>query len=913
MNWEAIDQFAQYHPLWFESARRYTPSPEHLNVFNELAPTTWRLHRRDISYLAEPPHLTRPDQGWKIHISARTDDTVPVLCRALPILLAAEVSFKFIADRRLTSQINGKLWPRGSSGKFITIYPADLSQFHALGNALAAALIDFAGPYVLSDKRWPGSKSVFYRYGGFRRNVKRHLDGTYNLTITAPEGRRVLDLRTPFWSLPEWVTDPFPAATETSDPAVGLNNGRFLVTGAISFSNRGGVYTGVDTLTGTDVVIKEARQHVEIGQRRVEATQTLEKEHRLLDRLSDTGYFVRPIAFFREWEHAFLVQEYVAGDHLGRYSIGTHPLYSGRLSRESLVTYFRQMRRLWSDIAKAIAAAHERRIVLADLSFTNVLLTPDHKIRICDLEASFEEGRDAQVGLYTPGFIGSDAFTSGVSGKLDDYHSLGAIMMGSIMLINGAVGFYPDARPRFLAELRADLDLPTPLLSLIDDLMDGHVARYHSVADAINRLPFESEDQSFSRPRLASKPSAADLLGDRENLRGQARDTVAGIIRYIHAVADTSREDRLFPADLSVFETNPLSVAHGAAGVAYAVQTITKNVPGSYIDWISARPLSDETYPPGLYVGYSGVAWALRELGQTDRAVDLLRRAGRHELVWSGVDIMHGCAGYGMACLKFWMTGLGETFLTEAVHAGEIIMSTCKSDSRGLFWLNSDGNVPIGYGYGGSGVALFLLYLHLATGNASFLQGGRRALDFDLAAATRTDGIISGFPHVVAADARLSRERVSLPYWNAGTAGVMTTLFRYCALDSDERLSACVRSISPDLIRKYTVFPQLFRGLAGLGNALLDGWLFTKERDFLAAAWRVAEGVLLFRIDRPTGLSFPGEQSRRESTDYATGSSGVALFLNRLLLSDSAGAGNFNFVLDELFESHGRETSRISP
>ena len=53
-------------------------------------------------------------------------------------------------------------------------------------------------------------------------------------------------------------------------------------------------------------------------------------------------------------------------------------------------------------------------------------------------------------------------------------------------------------------------------------------------------------------------------------------------------------------------------------------------------------------------------------------------------------------------------------------------------------------------------------------------------------------------------------------------------------------------------------------------------------------------------MDRPEGIGFPGEQTARESADFATGAAGIALFLNRLHQAEVAIAPNFNFVVDEL-------------
>ncbi len=75
---------------------------------------------------------------------------------------------------------------------------------------------------------------------------------------------------------------------------------------------------------------------------------------------------------------------------------------------------------------------------------------------------------------------------------------------------------------------------------------------------------------------------------------------------------------------------------------------------------------------------------------------------------------------------------------------------------------------------------------------------------------------------------------------------------------------------------------------------------FTGDEASLAGAWQAADGAMHFEIEAPEGICFPGEQAVRESADYATGTAGVALFLNRLLRADGQGLTNFNFLLDEL-------------
>jgi hypothetical protein len=44
-------------------------------------------------------------------------------------------------------------------------------------------------------------------------------------------------------------------------------------------------------------------------------------------------------------------------------------------------------------------------------------------------------------------------------------------------------------------------------------------------------------------------------------------------------------------------------------------------------------------------------------------------------------------------------------------------------------------------------------------------------------------------------------------------------------------------------------------------------WEQTSNEQYLIDAWQTAEGALLFSIDRIEGITFAGEQARRESAD----------------------------------------------
>lgn len=910
--WDAILNYGQQHPRYFEPLSQYAPTAELLAVYQRHAPASAGLHRRGLWLISHPEGATLVQQGWKIHVSTAPDTAEEVLERTLPILVAHGVPFKFLLDRATLVRTSAKRWARGSSGKFITVYPGDEAEFSLVAKELANALDGIPGPFILSDRRVPGSANVFYRYGGFKAVKRLQPDGTDCLMISDPDGNDVPDIRNPFYRKPVWATDPF-AEPDAPRGVPDLNNGRYAITRALTFSNAGGVYVALDKHTGDEVVIKEARPQVLVGARALDAQQMLTKEYEILRLLADTGRYVQPVELFTEWEHTFLVEKFIDGEQMSSRSIRLNPLINGDLSRANLIGYYTEQQRQWLELLAAIVEAHRIGVVLADLSFTNVLIDKaDGRVVLIDLEAAIRVGRDQPIGLHTPGVSSPAATRAADAVAADDYYSFGALMLGSVMVINSAVGHHPPALAGFLVELSADLRLPSGLAEIITSLMrpsgaavpDPELLRHQIAA-----LDFAGHDGWSSPVPLAGTPSEPDGIPADELDR-----LVTGTTAQIRETADLHRADRLFPMFLLGYETNPYSVSYGAAGVLHVLQEIEGQVDGRFASWLLSGNWSDpQVCPPGLYTGTAGIAWVLDELGYHDIAIRALADAGRHPLAHVEPGVFSGTAGLGLACLRLSTRSVdpeqATSALAYALECGRRLSDTALHDERGAHWLPGPGpgrtpenerQQPIGYGTGASGIALFLLYLSQATGDPSWRELGRQALDHDLSWAWR---LTAGFVEFPSHTHEPTEEpKVIRGYWDEGTAGVATALLRYRVVADDDGLRSAWTVMRPDLCRKYAVLPQLFHGLAGVGMALQDAAELLGDAEAGSAARRLARGVALFAVPREHGTAWPSEQCFRESSDLATGAAGVAMFLHRLREPATGRSSNVNFVLDELLD-----------
>jgi lantibiotic modifying enzyme len=244
-----------------------------------------------------------------------------------------------------------------------------------------------------------------------------------------------------------------------------------------------------------------------------------------------------------------------------------------------------------------------------------------------------------------------------------------------------------------------------------------------------------------------------------------------------------------------------------------------------------------------------------------------------------------------MTALRFFVATGNELYLKKAKEAGTRLILTAKKSGQGYSWMSSD-QCPLGLAHGSSGIGLFLLYLYLVTHDERYLAAGTQALEFDLSAAIATrDGGVSWAESTASAS-------TLYPYWRFGSAGIGTALLRFQRVMESPRYASILNSIFIDTDRKYAVFPGRFNGLAGIGEFMLDMYDFTGEARFRESANRLADGIMLFMVERDGGFAFPGELLCRLCCDYGTGSAGIALFLNRLM-----GRQGNDFMLDMLFES----------
>jgi serine/threonine protein kinase len=860
------------HGDYHENVDSYAPrQTDFYDLISCKLPTGWEITRHGIWFHCGAAHNIIPEQGWKIHLSASRTSAREILDRVSSILFAAgDTHFKFALDAPTLFLLNGKNWPRSASGKFITVYPANSRRFLELIDQLHIDTREFCGPHILSDYRYQDSRVVFYRYGGMKLREAMDVTGERTPVLIAPDGIEVPDRRMPYPTTPDWAETAMPIQQpgEKQAGSYSLRDGRFQIEGVLDFSSAGGVYHGTDRQTGAQVVIKEARPWIESSHDQ-DAVTLLKKEHRLLTLLADTGMAPRPVDLFQEGTHWFLAEEHVAGVSLHAHSASHNILLRTRPSNEDYRTWYETFRMIALQLSEIVRVLHSRNIVFADFSTSNLVVEKrTNKLKLIDFEAAYEIGIDQPTGICTPGFTAQRVLDGAVASREDDYYSVGAVLMAYLLPINGLFQFKREAKEEFIGLIQRDARLPKSSAEMILALLERG-----------------SGSQAVPQAAAAMLPPTYEVAGpDKEEAPAPDYGRVPEeIVEHILTVASYDRTDRLFPADAKVYSTNSLSLAYGASGIAYAIKKITGSVPSAMTEWILARPTSFETYAPGLYMGLSGISWALLELGEQRQAEKMFRLACEHPLRERAFDLFYGLAGWGMTSLRFFVETGDEVYWQRALQCGEKLLEPASD------WIwHRQPDRPVGLAHGSSGVALYLLYLYLATRKERFLAAGKEALENDLAAGVETaDGGLAW-------GAAINSQKTIYPYWRYGSAGVGTAVVRYCRVLGVNAYRSVLEKIFIDTDREYAVQPGRFLGLAGIGDFLLDAWAFTGEQKYLDSAHKIARGVMRFAVKRQ-GVAFPGDALSRLCCDYATGSAGIALFLNRLM-----GRQGADFLLDGL-------------
>ncbi|HET9172890.1 MAG TPA: class III lanthionine synthetase LanKC [Actinospica sp.] len=793
-------------------------------------PEGWRAASAGDRWHLAPADHRLPDQGWKIHVSATPGSAPAVLDTVWDHSLGARLAFAFLRSPAALLARNSVHAERGAAGKFATLYPADEDELERTLKELDGALAGQPGPCVLSDLRY-GAGPLYVRYGGFAPRWCRDASGERVPAIADPRGRLVPDQRGPAFAPPPWVAVPrFLAPHLAARGPAALRDLPYPVERALHVGNGGGVYQAADARTGRKVLVKQARPHAGLTADGRDAVARLERERDVLRWLAGTGAAPEVLDWLERGGHRFLVLEFVEGRSLDTLFGERFPLYGPAPEPAAVRAYTAWALGIAARVEQAVAGLHARGVALGGLGLRDVLVRPD--------------GTVALIGFA------SAATLADAGRRALDAYALACLRLALFLPLTGLLPL-DRGRARVLAGA-ARGEFP--------EVPDGFLE------DAVERI--ETAGRAALRP--VESVDAPIVDGDWTAVRASLGASIA-------AMATPEREDRLFPGDVRQF-AHPgagLGIAHGAAGVLYALDAAGLEVPGEHADWLVRRGYAlPADARLGFYEGVHGVAYVLDALGRREEALRLVDAALEEQWQRLGPDLADGLAGVGLNLLHFAAVTGDRGMRGAAIEAGRIAAELlAQQDAARAGTPTGAARVsgPAGRAgllRGASGPALLFLRLFERTGDREWLARARSALRMDLACCvvSARDGSM-----------RVNEGWRAVPYLAGGGAGIALVLRRYLAYAEDERFRTALEGFRRASSAGFSANAGLFNGRAGLALALAD------DPQAAGEALGQVRRLAWHAVGHRGRLAFPGDRLHRLSADLATGSAGVLLGIGAVL------------------------------
>lgn len=833
-----------------------------------------------------------PEQGWKIHISARHDNAFEILREVSEILVSRETTFKFLADQYIVNSFNAAHWSRASSGKFITIYPTDTTEFRVLLDMLHCATEKYEGPRILSDKQYKNG-IVHFRYGAFKR---MEISDEYGRAIPAlrdPSGVLVPDLRLPYFNLPHWLKNENQSQKKSNEPMVIFN--RFQVEGVVRHANKGGLYRAYDTLSGSTVLLKEARPNTAVDEFGRDAVAHLNSEAQVLDLLDGFNVSPRKVAFFEQGGHYFLAQEYIDGKNLRDYIFELYISSGNSDNQHTKKIAFDLM----LNITKAVRCVHSRGIILRDLTPQNIIVTQSESVCLIDFELAVTEGSKASRA-------GTFAYTSPEHEKgeaadvADDIYSLGAIIFFiacgidyPAVLKDGGID-RSEARIRELFQTFA-LVGQNPTGGLGDII----VALLSSPRDA--RLSIDSVMESLLQLESTLYCSTAenniqDTFGDsivNETVEKIVDHLVSQFEHFGYTGWNTSRTG---------LHNDKFCLDSGYSGIGLFLLEYTKTCKDSSrahrlqeILRVVARDthrhiLESNNIPSGFHFGLAGMILFLVEHAAYDNeqaSLDkYLNYAIEQEWEIAGVDFLFGAAGLVEFYGRLAKYRNSYEIRKKVRILAEYIVSRVEISEQNYHWtvkaagIDSEKTaIKYGYAHGTAGIISSLILAGQILDDAELLKLADAAGRCLLTKILEINDVA-----FFSEDEERFHKQLHVPSWCNGSSGAgLTFLHLYSVTAYEEYLNAA-KSLAAGLTDRYqTKLTGQCCGLAGIGEFLIELYQTTGEAKYLRLAREKFEYIYASRVEMPSGLAFSGQLGGRLHDDLWTGAAGIGAFAHRIL------------------------------
>jgi serine/threonine protein kinase len=594
------------------------------------------------------------------------------------------------------------------------------------------------------------------------------------------------------------------------------------VTGALHFSNGGGVYVARRD-DGTEVILKEARPLAGLDRDGTDAVTRLGREWHTLRRLAGVPGVPTAYELVTCWEHQFLAMERMPGLPLGRWLALHYPLSHNDVSPAEIADYTGRALHVLGQVERLVAAVHERGIVFGDLHDRNLLVDDDDRVSLIDFELAFDATQPRRPALGAAGFAAPRDRT----GFAIDEYALAALALWLFLPLNMVLSLDSGKLSGYLAVIADRFDLPDDYVTRISDRLGL----------AVRQEP---------EPAWTDWTAVCDSIADA-----------------VVASATPERTDRLFPGDIDTFTLGGTCFECGAAGVLYALAVCGAGRFERFERWLVDSVRRDPPQRAGFYDGAHGVAHVLAGFGYRDLAADLVHEYEPALPTITDHGLRGGLSGIGLNLLALAKDWQDSSLRHQAGQIGDRLADMLRGAT-----VEPGRAAEAGLLYGWSGPALLFAELYRLTGDEGWLDQAERAVCRDLAACVPTpDGSLQV----------RDGDRRTLPYLGVGSAGIAVAADTVATHRPEAELVHQLPGLHRALLSEFVIQPGLLFGRAGLVTALDVALQRTPDPLLRQARDRHLARLSWHAVNHRGRLAFPGTSLLRLSMDLGTGGAGVLL------------------------------------
>jgi lantibiotic biosynthesis protein len=339
----------------------------------------------------------------------------------------------------------------------------------------------------------------------------------------------------------------------------------------------------------------------------------------------------------------------------------------------------------------------------------------------------------------------------------------------------------------------------------------------------------------------------------------------------------------LFLARLHKLTGEKLHRSTAEAGAAHAISRLDDIPP---------------TTKSALYMGHTGIAYALAEIGGiagskklVNKALGILESMSKQDLADQGIDIVSGSAGAIPALLSIYGEHKKAHLLKTAIAHGDRLLKLARKDPAGWSW-NTLGTATeqdlAGFSHGTAGIAWAFLELFNVTGDKKYREAADEAFRYER---THYNAQQENWPDFRGLSDPSSPSAGTVTYpiaWCHGAAGIGLSRVRAFALTKEEifrqEAETAVRTTARSLGQGDYLLKadcSLCHGATGNAELMIYAGRALENAEYTAAAERLGDAGI--QTIMANNASWPcGVQEGGETPGLMLGLAGIGHFFLRL-------------------------------